>query len=368
MIRELKFTDKDSIAVIAPHPDDECLGVSAALLKAADRTDVFVLTDGSHGCRERSVEEEAAVRRKQFENEMEYVKPRSHTWIGVEDTKMFAHPEAPREIDFTPYTIIFLPWLESLHPDHRNAAAYCIDAIRRQKATAKCYSYEINAPFHNPTHFIDITDIEDEKRKLVRFHEDQHGQEDITLTLNAYRAAQMLKHEDVKLAETFLEVDISAHPEAPDLLMKLYSIHDDPELFKDLSEKGVRIKRVMPMNISKVYDFIKDNFAKAWADESLPALINGGCFVAVKGREILGFSTIETPFKNSLGPMGVIKQAREMGGIARALELTALKAMKEMGYRYAISGMVHPWERLNEEMVCDLIPIPDSAGSYGDMI
>ena len=49
MIRELKFTDKDSIAVIAPHPDDECLGVSAALLKAADRTDVFVLTDGSHG-------------------------------------------------------------------------------------------------------------------------------------------------------------------------------------------------------------------------------------------------------------------------------------------------------------------------------
>ena len=38
------------------------------------------------------------------------------------------------------------------------------------------------------------------------------------------------------------------------------------------------------------------------------------------------------------------------------------------GYRYAISGMVHPLGRITEEMSCDLIPIPDSSESYGDMI
>lgn len=368
MRREIAFTEEDRIAVIAPHPDDECLGVSAALLTAADKTDIFVLTDGSHGCKTRTVEEEAAVRKAQFEAEMEYVKPHDYTWIGVEDTKMAAHPEAVRQIDFTPYSIIFIPWLESLHPDHRYAAAYCIDTIRRQKAKAACYSYEIVAPFHNPTHYIDITSIEKEKRKLIRFHEDQQGQERINLSLNAFRAAQMIKREDILYTETFLKVDVKKYPEAPDLLLKLYGIHEDPEVFKALEAQGIKIKRVMPMNISVVYEFIRDNFAKAWADESLPSLINGDCYVAVKGRDILGFYAIETPAKGFLGPMGVIPSARQNGGIARALEITALKAMREKGYRYAVSGMVHPLGRVTEEMACDLIPIPDSSGSYENMI
>ena len=102
MIHELSFSKNDRIAVIAPHPDDECLGASAPLLLVPDQTDVFVLTDGSHGNRERPFEEEAEVRKKQFEAEMEWVKPHSYTWIGVEDTKMSLHPEAVRNIDFTP--------------------------------------------------------------------------------------------------------------------------------------------------------------------------------------------------------------------------------------------------------------------------
>lgn len=368
MKHEIVFSEEDRIAVIAPHPDDECLGASAALLTAADRTDIFVLTDGSHGCKTRTTEEEAKLRRKQFENEMKYVKPHAYTWLGVEDTKMVAHPEAVKEIDFTPYSIIFIPWLESLHPDHRYAAAYCIDEIRRQKAKATCYSYEIFAPFHNPTHFIDITSVENEKRKLIRFHEDQQGQEAINLSLNAFRAAQLIKRDDISCAEAFIKVDVNKYPEAPDLLLKLYGIHDDPEVFKLLEKQGIEIKNVMPMNISAVYDFIRDNFAKAWADESLPSLINGDCYVAVEGSNILGFYAIETPAKNFLGPMGVIPSARQNGAIARALELTALKAMRAKGYRYAVSGMVHPLGRITEEMACDLIPIPDSSGSYENMI
>ena len=150
--------------------------------------------------------------------------------------------------------------------------------------------------------------------------------------------------------------------------MKLYDIHDDPLVFKSLEEQGIKIKRVMPMNITLVYDFIKENFAAAWADESLPALINGDCYVAVKDREILGFYSLEVPAKNFLGPMGVINSARENGAIARALELTALNAMKAKGYKYAISGMVHPVERKSVEMLCSSMVIPDSAGSYEDRI
>ncbi len=207
MIQEMELTDEDRIAVIAPHPDDECLGVASALILAPKKTDIFVLTDGSHGSKERSVEEEAVLRRNQFEAEMEYVKPHSYTWLGCEDTKMYMHRKDVTKIDFTPYTVIFLPWRKSFHPDHRYAAAFCMDEIRRQKAKASCYFYEIKAPFYRPTHFIDITGIIDEKRELIDFHKDQDGQGDVTLLLNAFRGAQLVSWPETIHAEAFEKVD-----------------------------------------------------------------------------------------------------------------------------------------------------------------
>lgn len=103
MIQPIQFHEHDSIAVIAPHPDDECLGAASALLMAADRTDIYVLTDGSHGNPAKTVEEEAAVRKRQFEAEMEYVRPRSWHWLGIEDTKLASNLRALDDIDFSGY-------------------------------------------------------------------------------------------------------------------------------------------------------------------------------------------------------------------------------------------------------------------------
>ena len=38
------------------------------------------------------------------------------------------------------------------------------------------------------------------------------------------------------------------------------------------------------------------------------------------------------------------------------------------GYKYAVSGRVHPWFRNVEETIVSLMPIPGSAGSYHDML
>ena len=367
MWETIEFTPEDRIAIVAPHPDDECLGASAALLMAPEKTDVFIMTDGSHGNPDKSIEEEAVIRKRQFEAEMEYVKPNSWRWIGIEDTKLVEHQNAADEIDFTPYTKIFLPWSESVPPELRACEQSCRGASRKQKATAECFSYELNAPFHRPSHYIDITGLVEEKRKLVRFHEDQTEQEQITLTLNQFRAAQLFRHEDIKFAECYLQIDPYDLSDAPDLLLKLYEINDDPKIMERIAQHGIEIKRVMPMNTSKVYDFIKDNFAKAWADESLPSIYNGDCYVAVKDRELLGFFAIDTPAKGFTGPVGVLPSARRMG-ISRALGLVGIKAMKNKGYKYAVSGRVHPWFVAVEKSLVGLIPIPKSAGSYHDML
>jgi LmbE family N-acetylglucosaminyl deacetylase len=203
------FQELDRIAVIAPHPDDECFGASAALLLAPDRTDIYVVSDGSHGDPSKSIEEETGVRKRQFEAEMEYVKPRSWHWLGYEDTQLAQNLHALDEIDFTVYTKIFMPWIESYHPDHRAVARMCRRVIRAQKASAECFSYEITAPFYRPTHYIDITKIESEKRKLIRFHADQlgSGQEGITMSLNAFRCAYYYNYPRSGYAEAYLQVD-----------------------------------------------------------------------------------------------------------------------------------------------------------------
>ena len=209
MREELVFDSDDSIAVIAPHPDDECLCAAAALIMAPEMTDVYVISDGRHGNAERSVEEEAIVRKRQFDAEMDYVKPRRHVWLGYEDTKLAEHYEAADEIDFTHYTKVFLPWNESPHPDHRACAYMCCEAIVRQKASADCYMYELNAPFRKPTHFCDVTDAIEEKRKLIDFHEDQIKNKEIAIALNRFRGAQLLSHPSVVYAESYLKVDAS---------------------------------------------------------------------------------------------------------------------------------------------------------------
>ena len=210
MREELIFDSDDSIAVIAPHPDDECLCAAAPLIMAPDRTDVYVISDGSHGNAERSIEEEAIVRKRQFDAEMDYVKPRRHVWLGYEDTKLAEHYEAADEIDFTRYTKVFLPWNESPHPDHRACAYMCCEAIARQKSLADCYMYELNAPFRKPTHFCDMTGVIDEKRKLIDFHEDQIGNKEIAIALNRFRGAQLLSRPSVVYAERYLMVDASS--------------------------------------------------------------------------------------------------------------------------------------------------------------
>ena len=136
MIEELVFNEDDAIAIIAPHPDDECLGAFAALHRMPERTDVYVLSDGSHGNPEKSAAEEAGIRKRQFDAEMEYVKPRKAVWLGYEDTTLPRHYEAADQIDFTQYTKVFLPWDKSLHPDHRAACEMCCIAMQKQEAKA----------------------------------------------------------------------------------------------------------------------------------------------------------------------------------------------------------------------------------------
>ena len=122
----------------------------------------------------------------------------------------------------------------------------------------------------------------------------------------------------------------------PDMIINLYE--QDYEQIKQLNE-NIEIKRVLAPDRRKIIDFVRHNFDENFVDECIASLANNPitCYIAVKNFNIIGFISYEATAKNFVGPMGII--AKERGkGIGKALMLTCLQSMKEMGYAYAIIG------------------------------
>ena len=153
-----------------------------------------------------------------------------------------------------------------------------------------------------------------------------------------------------------------------DMLVKLYEIDVDEvrQLEKKLNDKDVYIKKVLASDMSKVHRFVLENFRESWADETLKAVINNKCYIAVRNNEILGFACYDVSMLNIFGPIGVLESQRKLG-IGKLLLLKSLLSMKELGYAYAIIGWAGPQEFYARS--CGAMPIENSIpGSFENKI
>ncbi len=204
-------TEGDKILIIAPHPDDECIGTGGLLTLYPELCDVVVLTDGRHGQKETKPEAVKEIRRREFENEMKYARVHSYKMLGYEDGTLLQHVDCLKNIDFSGYTKIFIPWGDDNHPDHTGAYLAAIGRMKQQHTiNAEVYQYEVHVPFHDVTHMLDITSGIDHKLKLIQFHNSQVSSVDydqIAKALGKYRACQCNLPE--KYLEVYLATDIT---------------------------------------------------------------------------------------------------------------------------------------------------------------
>ena len=95
----------------------------------------------------------------------------------------------------------------------------------------------------------------------------------------------------------------------PDMLVKLYDLQDNSQLYKSLEEQGIRIIRPMTPNKHNVYDWISEHFGIGWANEISAAFTRHpvSCFIAYddKEKKIAGFGGYECTYKAYFGPTGV---------------------------------------------------------------
>ncbi|MCP4719291.1 MAG: GNAT family N-acetyltransferase [Desulfobacteraceae bacterium] len=138
-----------------------------------------------------------------------------------------------------------------------------------------------------------------------------------------------------------------------DMLVKLYEV-DPHKTFVRVSkiekENDIIIRQAMAYEKEAVIEFVRSTFTEMWAgwpSECEKAFSNWplSCFIAtcsVPGditidRKVVGFACYNATCRGFFGPSGVAEPYKRKG-IGACLLLSALCAMRQEGYGYAIVG------------------------------
>ncbi|MFH1878113.1 MAG: PIG-L deacetylase family protein [Candidatus Omnitrophota bacterium] len=161
-----------NILAIGAHPDDIEYGCGGALCKFSKQegTDIyfFVATDGNFGG-------DGGVRRKEQEESGRALGVKKIFWGGFMDTKLAVNTELigkiENAIEECRPDLIFVNYPDDTHQDHRYLADSTVIAVRYCR---KVLFYEdYTSRNYEPSVFVDIADVLEEKVKLLKCHKSQ---------------------------------------------------------------------------------------------------------------------------------------------------------------------------------------------------
>jgi LmbE family N-acetylglucosaminyl deacetylase len=162
---------KLTVLAIAPHPDDLEIGCGGTLIKlarAGHGVHLMVMTQGDAGG-------QAATRVREQAGAAKLYKAKSLTWGGFKDTEV---PLGKKSIDALDSVIkrvqpdlVFAPWGEDTHQDHRNTSAQVRSATRY---TQNVLFYEVPSTVDFlPDVFVDIGKTLEAKYRALKAHKSQ---------------------------------------------------------------------------------------------------------------------------------------------------------------------------------------------------
>lgn len=131
----------------------------------------------------------------------------------------------------------------------------------------------------------------------------------------------------------------------PDMLVKLYDLPDAAPALEACAAQGVQIRRAMTPDKAAVTAWAAQNLGPGAGGEAdvCFARFPVSCFLATRGRQIVGFACYNATAPDFFGPTAVAESERG-SGVGKALLLRSLQALRDEGYAYAIIGGVGPAE------------------------
>jgi LmbE family N-acetylglucosaminyl deacetylase len=171
---------KQKIVCVGGHPDDPesgCGGTLAKLRKVGHEVTIIYLTTGEAGIEGKSHSDAAAIRKQEAINACKIlnVKP---VFAGQIDGDTTMNNEwlnkIQQLINAEKPGLVFTHWPIDSHKDHQIASLLTVQTWMNAKEKFALYFFEVCAGeqtmiFH-PTDFVDITDVQEQKKKAIYCH------------------------------------------------------------------------------------------------------------------------------------------------------------------------------------------------------
>ena len=197
-VLEIKLNDK--CLVIAPHPDDESIGCGGILKLYSRNFDVISLT---HGLKD-------DIRYKEMQSAMNFAGIKNFKMLNLQDKNIINGQNEFDTIDVSIYDYIFIPYIFDQHKDHKAVSFLLSEKLKhsKQKNNLKIAYYEVWSTINMPQYYVDISQVIEEKKKMINFHKSQISQKNYAekiLCLNSYRG--LLRNINAVESFSILDVD-----------------------------------------------------------------------------------------------------------------------------------------------------------------
>lgn len=200
---------------IAPHADDESIGMGGTLAKHPDKFKVVLVTDGYRGLRSLPKKEAIKVRAQEFKSAMNIAGIKDYQFLNIPDRDTIDYYETFSQLDVSEFDCIFIPNLVDLHGDHKAISVLLKELLKEKgyKQGLKVGFYEVWSALGTPNFCVNITDFIELKKKMLDSHASQMALVDYhpaAVGLNRYRglvkSVQYAEAFDIMSAEEFIEL------------------------------------------------------------------------------------------------------------------------------------------------------------------
>lgn len=203
-----KIHENEKALCIAPHPDDESIGMGGVLAKYKDNFDVICLTDGSKGIKNQDEQTIVQTRQIEFENALKVAGIKNYKNLGITDREVCNSYDQFSQIDIENYDYIFIPNLIDTHYDHRACFIHLQKMLRekKHKSNLKILLYEVWGTLTSPNVLVEITDVVQKKSEMIKCYKSQLERKDYlnaVLGLNRYRGLT----KNIEYSEAFWLLD-----------------------------------------------------------------------------------------------------------------------------------------------------------------
>ncbi len=194
------------ILVIAPHPDDEILGCGGTIIKAVknkSKVAVLYLTSG---------DSENGIREKEAEKVCNYLKINKYYFLRLQDHLELSGKNINKIIkildDFKP-DFIFINHDQDGDNDHKISyrlameASWRYNSISQKNKLKGILLYEVHTPMDEYQIVEDISNLIDEKMKIMAFYKSQIKKSRVDLAIKGLNRYRGTIHEGLDFAEVF---------------------------------------------------------------------------------------------------------------------------------------------------------------------